>query len=73
MDTGTVLKIINHINKQIDMINGYALNNKGGLTEVEAIRAIAGRNTLKQLRDYLQEGFIESQVNQVENEMNRGE
>lgn len=72
MDTGTVLKIINHINKQIDMINGYALNNKGGLTEVEAIRAIAGRNTLKQLRDYLQE-YIESQVNQVENNMNRGE
>lgn len=64
MDTETVLKIINHINKQIDMINFYAVNNKGGLTEVEAIRAIAGRNALKQLRDYLQEGFIEQQVSQ---------
>jgi hypothetical protein len=67
MDTETVLQIINHINKQIDMINGYALNNKGGLTEVEAISAIAGRNTLKQLRDHLQE-YIELQVSYAENQ-----
>ena len=72
MDTETVLQIIEHINRQIDMINGYALNNKGGLTEAEAISGIAGRNTLKQLRDYLQE-YIELQVAQVENEMNQGE
>jgi hypothetical protein len=68
MDTGTVLQIIDHINRQLDMINGYALNNKGGLTEVEAISAIAGRNTLKQLRDYLQE-YIELQVNYAENQL----
>ena len=37
MDTETVLQIIEYINRQIDMINGYALNNKGGLTEAEAI------------------------------------
>ena len=55
MNTETVHKIIEHINKQIDMINGYALNNQGGLTEAEAISAIAGRNTLKQLKEYLQE------------------
>ena len=55
MDPETVHKIINHINKQIDMINGYALNNQGGLTEAEAISAIAGRKTLKQLKEYLQE------------------
>ena len=55
MDTETVHKIIDHINKQIDMINGYALNNQGGLTEAEAISAIAGRKTLKQLKEYLQE------------------
>jgi hypothetical protein len=68
MDTGTVLQIIDHINRQLDMINGYALNNKGGLTEAEAISAIAGRNTLKQLRDYLQE-YIELQVNYAENQL----
>jgi hypothetical protein len=68
MDTGTVLQIIDHINRQLDMINGYALNNKGGLTEVEAISAIAGRNTLKQLRDYLQE-YIELEVNYAENQL----
>jgi hypothetical protein len=68
MDTETVFKIIDHINRQLDMINGYALNNKGGLTEVEAISAIAGRNTLKQLRDYLQE-YIELQVNYAENQL----
>jgi hypothetical protein len=55
MDTETLYKVINHINKQIDMINGYALNNQGGLTEAEAISAIAGRKTLKQLKEYLQE------------------
>ena len=55
MNTETVHKIIEHINKQIDMINGYALNNQGGLTEAEAISAIAGRKTLKQLKEYLQE------------------
>jgi DNA-binding IscR family transcriptional regulator len=65
MDTETVFKIINHINRQIDMINGYALNNKGGLTEAEAIGAIASRKTLKQLSEYLQE-YIELQVAQVE-------
>ena len=65
MDTETVFEIIDHINRQIDMINGYALNNRGGLNEVEAISAIAGRNTLKQLRDYLQE-HIELEVAPVE-------
>jgi len=65
MDTETLYKVINHINKQIDMINCYALNNKGGLTEAEAISAIAGRKTLKQLKDYLQE-YIELQVSQIE-------
>ena len=65
MDTETVFKVIDHINRQIDMINGYALNNKGGLTEAEAISAIAGRNTLKQLKDYLQE-HIELEVAQIE-------
>lgn len=55
MDARTVFKIQDHINKQIDLINGYALNNKGGLTEAEAISAIAGRKTLIQLREYLQE------------------
>jgi len=72
MDTGTVLQIIDHINRQIDMINEHALNNKGGLTEVEAISAIAGRNTLKQLRDYLQE-YIELQVSYAENALGAGE
>jgi hypothetical protein len=72
MDTGTVLQIIDHINRQIDMINGYALNNKGGLTEAEAISGIAGRNTLKQLRDYLQE-YIELQVSYAENALGAGE
>lgn len=65
MDTETLYKVIAHINKQIDMINGYALNNQGGLTEAEAISAIAGRKTLKQLKDYLQE-YIEIQVSQIE-------
>jgi|TARA_R110001632_G_scaffold154403_1_gene272556 hypothetical protein len=55
MNTETVHKIIDHINRQVDMINGYALNNQGGLTEAEAISAIAGRKTLKQLKEYLQE------------------
>lgn len=72
MDTNTVLQIINHINKQIGMINGYALNNMGGLTEAEAIGAIASRKTLKQLSDYLQE-YIELQVNQAENELQGSE
>ena len=65
MDTETLYNVIDHINKQIDMINGYALNNQGGLTEAEAISAIAGRKTLKQLKDYLQE-YIEIQVSQIE-------
>jgi hypothetical protein len=65
MDTGTVFTIIDYINRQVDMINGYALNNKGGLTEAEAISAIAGRKTLLQLRDYLQE-FIEAEVAKIE-------
>lgn len=65
MDIGTVFTIIDYINRQVDMINGYALNNKGGLTEAEAISAIAGRKTLLQLRDYLQE-FIEAEVAKIE-------
>lgn len=72
MDTETVFKIIDHINRQIDMINGYALKNKGKLTEVEVISAIAGRNTLRQLRDHLQM-YIELQVAQLEHAMNQGE
>lgn len=68
MDTETVFKIINHINRQIDMINDYTLNNMNGLTEAEAIGAIASRKTLKQLSEYLQE-YIELQVAQVENQM----
>jgi hypothetical protein len=67
VDTETLFTIINHINKQLDMINAYALNNKGGLTEAEAISAIAGRNTLKQLREYLQ-GYIDNQVAHMETE-----
>jgi hypothetical protein len=65
MDTKTIFKVIDLINRQLDMINGYALNNKGGLTEVEAISAIAGRKTLLQLRDYLQE-YIEAEVSSIE-------
>jgi hypothetical protein len=65
MDTETIFKVIDLINRQLDMINGYALNNKGGLTEVEAISAIAGRKTLLQLRDYLQE-YIEAEVSSIE-------
>jgi DNA-binding IscR family transcriptional regulator len=66
MDTTTVLEIIKMIDRQLDMINGYALHNKGGLTETEAISAIAGRDTLNQLRDHLQ-SFIEGQLNAAEN------
>jgi len=65
MDTQTVLDIIKMINRQLDMINGYALNNKGGLTEAEAISAIAGRNTLVQLRDHLQ-SYIEAELSKAE-------
>jgi len=65
MDTTTVLEIIEMLDRQLDMINGYALNNKGGLTETEAISAIAGRNTLTQFRDHLQ-SFIEAEVNKIE-------
>ena len=65
MDTKTIFKVIDLINRQLDMINGYALNNKGGLTEVEAISAIAGRKNLLQLRDYLQE-YIEAEVSSIE-------
>jgi hypothetical protein len=72
MEPKTVMQIINHVNRQIDAINGYALNNMGGLTEAEAIGAIASRNTLKQLSAYLQE-YIELQVNQAENALNTGE
>jgi hypothetical protein len=57
MEARIIFKIQDHISRQLDMINSYALNNKGGLTEVEAISAIAGRNTLIQLRDYLKEEF----------------
>ena len=57
MEARIIFKIQDHISRQLDMINSYALNNKRGLTEVEAISAIAGRNTLIQLRDYLKEEF----------------
>lgn len=51
MDNNTLIEVVNLINSQINNINVNALNNKGGLTEAEAIGAIASRNTLKQLRD----------------------
>lgn len=35
MDIITVQTIIAMLDRQIDMINGYALHNKGGLTETE--------------------------------------
>jgi hypothetical protein len=57
MEARIIFKIQDYISRQLDMINSYALNNKGGLTEAEAISAIAGRNTLIQLRDYLKEEF----------------
>jgi len=66
MDIITVQTIIAMLDRQIDMINGYALHNKGGLTETEAISAIAGRNTLNQLKDHLQ-SFIEAELNAEEN------
>ena len=72
LDTDTVLTIIKMISRQLDMINGYALHNKGGLTETEAISAIAGRDTLIQIRDHLQD-YIEGLVSQAENNLNAGE
>jgi len=61
MDTGTVLEIIAMLDKRIEEIRPWS--NTIGITAV---------GQLEDFRDYLQE-YIESQVNQVENEMNRGE
>jgi hypothetical protein len=76
MEARIIFKIQDYISRQLDMINSYALNNKGGLTEVEAISAIAGRNTLIQLRDYLKEEFpisFEQSMDYLLEELETGE
>jgi len=68
MDTETVLKIIEMINHDIAYINGTTevTDPEKALFQYGGVIALAG------FRDHLQ-SYIESQVNQVENEMNRGE
>ena len=61
MDIGTVIQIIEMLDARIEGVRPHS--NKIGVTAVGA---------LEDFRDYLQE-YIESQVNQLENDMNRGE
>jgi len=66
MDTETVLKIIAMLNEDIDRVT---LNRADPLLK-EWFRGY--KYSLQRFRNHLQ-SYIESQVNQVENEMNRGE
>lgn len=61
MDTGTVLKIIEMLDARIERVRPHSA--KIGVTAVGA---------LEDFKNHLQV-YIKSQVNQVENEMNRGE
>ena len=65
MDTDTVLKIINMLDARIKIAHDtWDMTGDSG--------ALHAKNELKSFQNHLQ-AYIESQVNQVENEMNRGE
>lgn len=70
MDTGTVLEIIAMLDKRIDKLIGW--HDASLDWDHYDNRYKHQIQVLRDFRDYLQE-YIESQVNQVENEMNRGE
>ena len=53
MENDIINRVRDYCYGQINMINGYSLNNKGGLTETEAIQAITGRKTLTQVITFL--------------------
>lgn len=81
MDTGTVLKIIEMLDKQIwdityehSDLQCFMIADNYAAAEIKEAGALykAEKKALVDFRNHLQE-YIESQVNQVENEMNRGE
>jgi hypothetical protein len=53
MDDNIINKVRDYCYGQLNMINAYSLNNKGCLTETEAIQAITGRKTLTQVITFL--------------------
>lgn len=55
MDAQTLIDVIEYIDEQINIIHQRTINTKGGLTEAEAIGAIASRKTLIELKEYLHE------------------
>lgn len=81
MDTGTVLKIIEMLDKQIwdityehSDLQCFMIADNYAAAEIKEAGALykAEKKALVDFRNHLQ-AYIESQVNQVENEMNRGE
>jgi hypothetical protein len=77
MDTRTVLFIIKMLDEKLDILNkdkkAIDASSYSVLSKKLSIERINGAtNALERLSNQLQD-FIESQVNQVENEMNRGE
>lgn len=70
MDTGTVMTIIEMLDARIEnIIKQEEIDDARG---DDMLWYTGGVEALQDFKDYLQE-YIESQVNQVENEMNRGE
>jgi hypothetical protein len=74
MDTETVLKIIEMLIVKITALNAHMYEHDKAKykQDEDYFLTLAERNVLEDFRNHLQE-YIESQVNQVENEMNRGE
>lgn len=66
MDTDTVLKIIQSLENRLTH-DDLSLEHPGPKAYVQGMRA-----AFTEVKNYL-EMYIESQVNHVENEMNRGE
>lgn len=69
MDTNTVFKIIEMIDARISHVYKNATSeatNEAWLDEIDYAKI----EILEELKDHLQFGFIEAQVNQAENTMN---
>lgn len=82
MDTETVFRILEDLNKKIEEniyissdLELFMISDDYSAEDIKKERNVfRHRNEgLKTFRDYLYDKYIEPQVSQVENEMNRGE
>lgn len=72
MDTNTVLKIIEMLDKRLEIIDQSFEYDPDSEVSIDMGQQVGKQEALEELRDHLQE-YIHSLQNAVENDMNRGD